>query len=156
MKTNNNIGYKKRIFIKRNYVNGHHDAKKHLFTRPNIYFYTISINIFHLNDKLFNDGHGIYIHVYIWPKMQISCLAQHKTLNYLVGCEKMCKNFSKAQEIQNLYKTAHFFAENESGMPFETLCHFKNNIEFDCATVVILVHIQIRNKVFRTNFLFML
>lgn len=66
----------------------------------------------------------------------------------------MCKNLSKAQEIQNLYKTAHFFAENKSGMPFETLCHFKNNIEFDCATVVILVHIQIRNKVFRTNFLF--
>lgn len=65
----------------------------------------------------------------------------------------MCKNLSKAQEIQNLYKTAHFFAENKSGMPFETLCHFKNNIEFDYATVVI---IQIGNKVFRTNFLFML
>lgn len=64
MKTNNNMGYKKRIFIKRNYVNGHHDAKKHLFTRPNIHFYTISINIFHLNDKLLTTD-MVYTYMYI-------------------------------------------------------------------------------------------
>lgn len=59
-----NENQQQNYLYKKNYVNEHHDAKKHLFTRPNIYFYTISINVFHLNDKLLTTD-MVYTYMYI-------------------------------------------------------------------------------------------